>query len=356
MLSGSDHLLPGVHHRRLYFADGDIVLSSVSAKMKTTMYKVDKIYLSRQSEVFQGMFTMPASSTDLYDGVPWVRMPDPTEELSPLLEALYDVSTLKMVRHSPNTAIRLSGAMKLAKKYEIHSLRRAILRHMENDWPQTVDEWIEYHRSISRAQTQHLNTSPSYLHAGRYIDERFPEPGSTLRFALDYHCPTLLRAATMVMVTASEQSNYEEIVLSKFDMQYEAAAAKRTLLFPLVRWSLLTRRELDCLEYGKKVFREELRKLGNGETQLIDPPTCGGCTDKLVAWRNHVFTMGGKVCLEERELTEPISECTKLLEEGKPAGVCVPCWSRTVKAIMNKRQELWDQIPKIFQWQSLMSD
>lgn len=92
--STSTDALPGIRHPTLYFEDGDVVLSSDSADHVTTFYRVDKIYLSRQSVVFQEMFGMPMnpSPAEMYDGVAWVRMPDPTEELEVLLSALYNVA------------------------------------------------------------------------------------------------------------------------------------------------------------------------------------------------------------------------------------------------------------------------
>lgn len=87
------HALPAHRHPTLYLEDGDIVLSSENENQVTTFFRIDKLYLRRQSMIFQEMFALPMLSTpgEMYDGVPWIRMPDPTEELQDLLLALYDV-------------------------------------------------------------------------------------------------------------------------------------------------------------------------------------------------------------------------------------------------------------------------
>ena len=92
--------IDAVRHPTLYFEDGDIVLSSEATKTQvTTFYRVDKVYLSRQSIIFQEMFMLPMepSPADMYDGCPWIRMPDSTEDLQMLLGAMYDVSYVPTV-------------------------------------------------------------------------------------------------------------------------------------------------------------------------------------------------------------------------------------------------------------------
>ena len=72
-----------IRHPTLYFGDGDIVLaielrkSSKTKKATDTVYRVDKIFLARQSTVFADMLKLPPSpsgTNDEYDGVPMVRL------------------------------------------------------------------------------------------------------------------------------------------------------------------------------------------------------------------------------------------------------------------------------------------
>ena len=83
-------------HPALYFTDGDIVISATSKdKSFVEFYRVDKIFLSRHSKVFAGMFSLPTAPGvhDEYEGVPMVRLfGDDPVGLEDLLKFLYDPS------------------------------------------------------------------------------------------------------------------------------------------------------------------------------------------------------------------------------------------------------------------------
>ena len=84
-----------VRHPTLYYADGDVVLSTESADHKILLFRVDKIFLSRHSKVFAGMFSLPSTPGvhDEYEGAPMVRLfGDDPVGLEDLLKFLYDPS------------------------------------------------------------------------------------------------------------------------------------------------------------------------------------------------------------------------------------------------------------------------
>ncbi|KAH8099840.1 hypothetical protein BXZ70DRAFT_941491 [Cristinia sonorae] len=341
-------------HPTLYFEDGDVVLSSDSADGVTTFYRIDKILLCRQSIIFREMFSLPMPEIlgEMYDGVAWVRMPDPTEELERLLLAMYDVSTLPLKRRDPDTAILLSGAMKLAKKYEIESLRSLILRHLEGDWPQDAELWCDFRHDIANAIDLHLNNPPQFRYAGQYIDERFPEAASTLLFALDHNCPTLLRAASMLLI--GRTSEWKSLQRDSRDMQYERLASMRVIHFPAVRIHLLTDAHLAALKKGAEALSAELKKVANAELPVVSRAGCRSCSDNLVVWRE---VMGKKVAQMLLQGPDPISVVRKLYGgNNRPETVvCQPCWARDVKAVKDYRQKLWEDLPAIFGWYEQMS-
>lgn len=73
----------------LWFDDGNIILIAES-----TPFKVHKSMLSKKSEVFSDMFTIPQpeiqDETELIDGTPVVHMSDSWKDLSRILQAIYD--------------------------------------------------------------------------------------------------------------------------------------------------------------------------------------------------------------------------------------------------------------------------
>ena len=84
--------LKTVRHESLYLPDGDVVLAAPQSPTTTVLFRVDKIYLSRNSPAFRSMFSLPSVPcvNELYDGVPKVQLPDDADDLARLLAALYD--------------------------------------------------------------------------------------------------------------------------------------------------------------------------------------------------------------------------------------------------------------------------
>ena len=81
-----------VRHPTLYFADGDVTLCAAKSCGVLQAFRVDRVYLSRNSPVFREMLS-PASAhnmTELFDGVPLLRLADDADELASLLELLYN--------------------------------------------------------------------------------------------------------------------------------------------------------------------------------------------------------------------------------------------------------------------------
>ena len=82
-------------HPSLYFADGDIALSAKTAAGVTQVFRIDRIFLSRHSEVFRDMLMVSSdkgSVGNMYDGVPLVSLPadDSAEDMESLLKVIYD--------------------------------------------------------------------------------------------------------------------------------------------------------------------------------------------------------------------------------------------------------------------------
>ena len=109
----------------IYHAHGDIaILSLPNDEGVITAFKIDKIYLSRNSAVFEGMVGLPSmEESEKFDGVPLVRLQDTAEQLGDFLEALYDsgyvVSFSSSSRHIIYTNLGLSENSKYRVKMNI---------------------------------------------------------------------------------------------------------------------------------------------------------------------------------------------------------------------------------------------
>ena len=80
-------------HPTLYFQDGDIAVTAMLPNGSQQLYRVDRTFLSRYSSVFEDMLSMPApQSIETVDDVPVVHLLDDAQDVSTLLETLYNPS------------------------------------------------------------------------------------------------------------------------------------------------------------------------------------------------------------------------------------------------------------------------
>ena len=73
------------------------------------LYRVDKTFLSRYSSVFDDMLSMPApQSIETIHDVPVVHLPDDAQDVSTLLETLYNpsyVAQSSIIPTEPNSTL-----------------------------------------------------------------------------------------------------------------------------------------------------------------------------------------------------------------------------------------------------------
>ena len=76
--------------------DGDIILSlpGPDASAGRILHRVDKLFLSRHSPVFAGLFSLPYDSAvnETFEGVPVACLEDDAEAMGRLLRYFYDPS------------------------------------------------------------------------------------------------------------------------------------------------------------------------------------------------------------------------------------------------------------------------
>ncbi|KAJ6628887.1 hypothetical protein B0H10DRAFT_1777682 [Mycena sp. CBHHK59/15] len=191
-------VLQGTPHPSLYLSDGNLVIAApISSEAGGTMlFRVHQSILSLQSPVFTSMFTLPhpEATRDMYDGAPFVRMPDDAKDIESLLKVLYNPSELPYKRLDPLTPINVRGILAMATKYEMEPLRDRIVAQIEADWPHSLFEWDRLEREIESITKDH-NSYDDYMVDDLYLDEKLPEPGAAIRLAIDWSIPKILPSA-----------------------------------------------------------------------------------------------------------------------------------------------------------------
>ena len=84
-----------IHHPDLYFPDANFVIIAQDGAKKTDRihFRVHQSMLSKHSQVFKDMFTLPGSpenAQEFYDGVPFVEVNDDPEDMAKFLTILYE--------------------------------------------------------------------------------------------------------------------------------------------------------------------------------------------------------------------------------------------------------------------------
>ena len=121
------------------------------------------------------------------------------------------------------------------------------------DWPTTLDEWLVLEDELEKAAREELG-----LHS-LGMDNRFPEPASAIRIALDYNIPSILPAAfyTLSRIRAKE----DWLRRRKSNWRYRNVDVDNDSVFNrsglrTARWDLLEKDALYCLLLGKGLLAD----------------------------------------------------------------------------------------------------
>lgn len=95
-----------------------------------------------------------------------------------------------------HTPLKVQGIMRLAVKYEVETIRGTILKHVESEWPHTLEEWERRH---NEREGERMVVSDPALDDE---EENYPDPALAVRFGLEFDCPKILPAAFYDLATA----------------------------------------------------------------------------------------------------------------------------------------------------------
>ncbi|KAJ8502983.1 hypothetical protein ONZ45_g11260 [Pleurotus djamor] len=166
------------HSSQFWFSDGNVVLVT-----KSVAFKVHRGQLSRHSEFFDGLFSIPQPSNGpLIAGCQCIKVYDEPSDVAFFLSALYD--GLYLSKPSTFDFSRLAGVLRLSTKYCVEHLRDQCLQRLHQDWPSTLRGWD---------RREHRATDPK---TGGYIPrELYPHPIILIELAMELNLPFLFPAA-----------------------------------------------------------------------------------------------------------------------------------------------------------------
>lgn len=98
-------------------------------------------------------------------------------------------------RSDPNFAADVYGLMTIATKYLVDTICSAVVRHLKEEWPQTLGELIRQKDDIQIKSA----SWERYVDSNKY--RTFPEPASAIQLAADFDIPEILPIAYYVLST-----------------------------------------------------------------------------------------------------------------------------------------------------------
>ncbi|KAJ7180332.1 hypothetical protein C8R43DRAFT_871141 [Mycena crocata] len=317
-------ILDGVRHNSLYLADGNLVIAAPLSDggSGTMLFRIHQSMLSLQSPVFASMFTLPRpdANRDVYDGVPFVRMPDDSKHIESLLKVLYNPSELPYKRLDPLTPLNVRRTLAMATKYEMEPLRERIVAQLTADWPTSLTEWDRLETEIIGLTEEHSSSAESYMVDGLHVDDRLPEPGAAIRLAMDWNIPKILPSAFYHLSRLTTDADWLECRKDRGSMFLERTA----------RWDLLEAADLRLL----LKLRENITAC---ESLVTAPPKLCHSPDDCEDWWD-------TTCRRWDNAKDPLELMKKFVELRPSRGLCKPCWNATKDLVQERRCELWDEI------------
>lgn len=246
--------------------------------------------------------------------------------------------------------------MKLAMKYEVKTVESLIKRHVESEWSIELVDWE--HRELNKKAPEHWLASSESEPEGRWLADLVPEPASAIRFALDFDCPDILPHAFLDLSLVPSNRGWEsrECDPDSVFCQYGVAWSRHA------RWDLLGTSELHALSCGKEELQRRWNALATDlmisfATPVVDsesPHTpCRNMFHKYMQWFLSYDRHVAHSRYEPGRLSSVLIDARDLLDSLSGWSLCDDCYKACAGTIQEWAQEVWRELPDIFDINSL---
>ncbi|KAI9509708.1 hypothetical protein F5148DRAFT_977892 [Russula earlei] len=314
----------------LWFDDGNIIIRTViSSERAYTVCKVHKSILASHSNVFHDLFNGPQAAFDVasdrYDGLPVIELPDSPSEVNHFLKALYFPEGFPYKYH---------GILRLSMKYDVAPLRDQMLDVLRHAWPQYLFDWDYLQKRTEDLEKAYLRRECfdlSFAH---------PEPGITVRLAMDYNVLDILPTVFYDLLRV-----------------HEVIAPNPHEGFRRADLSVLTADDLRRLTQGRGALRG---KFLDGITNLLTVLPHDNCKRVPVPGKPSPCRAGLKKWWDVQlgAVTGPsVADPIGWLREKEKVGLCTDmphdevcgsCTRVVKKYLQNVREDLWTSLPDFF--------
>lgn len=190
-------------------------------------------------------------------------------------------SSLSFRRFDPDIPLRLSGVMKLAKKYQVDSVRKRVVDIMYDNWPQSFEEWLRFRSEMAIMEAFHKDTVDGLID-GKAFDDRIPEPAIAALLAREFDIDAVLPTVLYTLCGISYDDDWDTHRMNITDYKFLAQTQLRT-----ARWSKLGIADFKVVIRLREFLAHQLRDVmdyyGGNLEHLMEgtgSPQCagrGGC-------------------------------------------------------------------------------
>lgn len=235
----------------------------------------------------------------------------------------------------------MTGVMRLAGKYEIDSLRALIVKHIESDWPQTLEDW-DAHQAERTAAAQAYIDNKDKKFKDKYFDEVYPEPVAAIRFALEFDVPRILPAAWYQLATTDAKAHLDyDTVRQQPSLRLFSAPCS-----PKARWQLLQADAslLTIILFGKAKM-EDYMKVGEHilRNSALACETSQRCEQSGFKKAREFLALYGTPA-------DPLTGIKQILASGLwDTDMCAECITYKHKQLQRARRTIWEALLEDFQ-------
>ncbi|EKM51455.1 uncharacterized protein PHACADRAFT_187954 [Phanerochaete carnosa HHB-10118-sp] len=306
---------------------------------------------------------MDDAGREAYDGIPLVHLHDDAKYVAHLMESLYNPGFPIFENLNTDFPVNAWGLMNLATKYQVDSLCKRIANHLEQQWPQTLEAYVQAQLTIRKAYgSQWMLKAP--LNPGGVLSERsiylsFPEPGAAIRLATDFDIPSILPAAFYSLSTSGPARDWE----SARDI------ASHSLTTRPARWELLNDDNLLRYYRAKYSLKKKLAQLSNVLRDIFSDRGDNPCTgESPYTIDDNEMTLSPCITIVlkvietgMRSKAEDTSDALGVVQGADPLmklfdltadvdnwELCMRCADAAKKRLLERMHALWNELPEIF--------
>ncbi|KZV87259.1 hypothetical protein EXIGLDRAFT_840118 [Exidia glandulosa HHB12029] len=339
----------------LWFDDGDIILVARDRDYPPALglqraFKVHQHVLERQSVTWLGVLVSetitPSKNVPLlYEDVPVVEIPDRAEDLYHYLQWTYNIGYLGHFSLASwlDDGIEdcVESLLRMAECYEVPSLRRDIEDFLEREWPSNLAMWDKQERAVQEKIRDEV------------IEEYCAGPDAlrAIDIAREYDLPQILTAAfyhlNRVLTFPSSQPDSDPSCTKILTPQ-------SVVHFPSSLHIELSTPDLLRLLRARSFFQSSISIWA-----LQFQPQCSPrgsyplCALMMSEWWQTKYR-DRLVCGMHVESLDPLAvlrEAVESLEDEESEeteGMCGGCRERLRSVLVERREMIWDSLPKWF--------